>query len=479
MENIPALVKWFFLLLVACVAGASAAQHKGLWGRSSSRPGSNDKHFVLPTGQDKSSVRRSSASGEFWHQHLDNAIYTNVAISLKGYVGAATDLNPPEMVESFKISGERVANKSSVTDWAHDETTGQVAMSRNSTICAGVLSNTDNRNMMVFAWDLASSHPEPLWAFKRTSAEAISIDVSRDGSLVLLADVENLGSDAKWTVTVYNGRSEKVLVRYATEGRNQQLRAAALSDDGLYVAWVTRIISQESVENFNLTVTEYNPVKQSFGQQVVTALDTNIQSMIVSSSAEFIAVQGYDNRTMLVLKVFRRADADKLTYARHDLVETPYPNDLVAMAFSPEGLYLATTWINRDLNHNQLVVYDMRTQKQVFSYLYPVEHDGDFYDKPCSVAMSDHGEYVVVGSWGTKNKQPGTEQVQVFKVGVQAPIFKHFIPGSALSVDMVKTDTGKLYVVAGGKKNPADVLGEGGDLFMFEVNPAMAEQGPE
>ena len=71
------------------------------------------------------------------------------------------------------------------------------------------------------------------------------------------------------------------------------------------------------------------------------------------------------------------------------------------------------TWAARTLHQNRLTVYELPSSKAVLDYLYPVDTGDKLQDEPGAVALSENGEYVVVGSWGTPNHTAGTEQIQV------------------------------------------------------------------
>lgn len=97
-------------------------------------------------------VSDASSGRLLWHQHEETAIYDSAAISTAGYIAAATFLNPPEMVEIYRITGESVARKAGVVDMNHDGARYKVALSRDSTVCVGMATIQGNFTSLLFKW---------------------------------------------------------------------------------------------------------------------------------------------------------------------------------------------------------------------------------------------------------------------------------------------------------------------------------------
>eukprot|EP00117_Sycon_ciliatum_P043754 scpid45235/ scgid31639/ Cathepsin B-like cysteine proteinase; Antigen Sm31 len=416
-------------------------------------------------------VSSSQAAHLLWHQHEEAAIYNYVAISTQGYVAASTWLNPPEMVEVYKIKGDAVTRKTATVDENHDGSSDIVAMSRDSTVCVGMVNYRSNFSTALYVWDLQNPSTKPEWHHMESGTIGVGTAVSADGSLIALQyldDISYLRPNAMGISFLSN--TGEVLSRY--QGRELETPLVfGMSSDGHYVAYVSQLVVGEKRE-LNLTVVEYVKGEKRVGQKFTMPITAFSQHLAVSASGEYIAMSGLVDEK-LSLAVYHKSAGDKLAYTDHAL---PVPEGffLINLAFSPEGYHLATTWAARTLHQNALVAYDLPAQKDIYSYMYPVDTGDKLEDEPASVAISSNGEYIAVGSWGTLNETAGSEQIQVFKVGEKEPILKEFTPGSMFAVDIMKNTEG-VYVVAGGKSTQANVMGNGGDLYVYEIAAAQQQ----
>jgi len=96
--------------------------------------------------------------------------------------------------------------------------------------------------------------------------------------------------------------------------------------------------------------------------------------------------------------------------------------------------------------------------------------NGSLKNSPSCIELSDDGEWIVVGSWGTKND--ANDEVLVFKDSSPAnPWFSINTPGSVFTVEI--TADGQ-YIASGGKAIHAEQMGNGGDVYAAYIDPASA-----
>ena len=82
------------------------------------------------------------------------------------------------------------------------------------------------------------------------------------------------------------------------------------------------------------------------------------------------------------------------------------------------------------------------------------------------------GDYIALALWGDVG-EPGYPSVVLLKTGSAAPVFSYVTPGSMMAVDLnVVAAAGAddtIFLAAAGKHVPANVAGNGGDAFAWEV----------
>lgn len=82
------------------------------------------------------------------------------------------------------------------------------------------------------------------------------------------------------------------------------------------------------------------------------------------------------------------------------------------------------------------------------------------------------GGYIAVALWGDNGNTPTTV---LLKAGSNEALFTHISPGSMFSVDVVldpsasTPSTDVLYIASAGKHVPANVMGNGGDAYAWQV----------
>jgi|GEM_PF-992286 len=96
--------------------------------------------------------------------------------------------------------------------------------------------------------------------------------------------------------------------------------------------------------------------------------------------------------------------------------------------------------------------------------------NGNLKNCPSWIELSDDGEWIVVGSWGTENNVD--DEVLVFKDSSPAGTwFSIDTPGSVFTVDI--SDDGQ-YIVSGSKAIHAEQFGNGGDVYAVYIDPSSA-----
>jgi len=92
---------------------------------------------------------------------------------------------------------------------------------------------------------------------------------------------------------------------------------------------------------------------------------------------------------------------------------------------------------------------------------------GGYQDLLPSAAITSDGEYFAFAGWG--NSQKTSPQVVVFRSGAMEPLVSYVTPGSMFDVGIFGAGPGGIYVVAAGKHVHANQMGDGGDLYFFNI----------
>jgi len=149
---------------------------------------------------------------------------------------------------------------------------------------------------------------------------------------------------------------------------------------------------------------------------------------------------------------------------------------------NPAGCVVALGWMRGDGMQAAVSVTSMLTQKQFLAWKSPVSPAGQ---NPPSVAMDLN--YLAVGTWGSEDAGvvPTVLLFNFVSATANVPVFQYTTPGSVFGIDVVvdpykyppaaqgennnSAGTDRVWVAAAGKHVHANVRGDGGDFFVFDV----------
>ncbi|XP_065191786.1 uncharacterized protein LOC135822875 [Sycon ciliatum] len=401
---------------------------------------------------------RDSSSQEatlIFEHHEKDTEYNQVAISRKGYVAASTGVFTPEIVEVYQIKADH-ATRIIVEKFTsgYKRPLGIVAMSKDSTICVGILNPKQDIYTFVYIWDVQNSS-NPVWYRQEKYMVAVAAYVAADGSVITLLERKFVDYKNETFITMLSNTGE--LLGRTPLGKFDNQSVIGVSPDGNYVAVITGSV---------LTIHQY--IQGKAGRTFEIEMDQHSNFVVVSACGEFVVV-----KAVRCALVYRKSPGLNLKYTLTTL-EGPDGFNLFAMAFSPEGTRLAITWRGEYPQiQNSLVVYDLPGLYSVYSYVFP-RLKWNLDNDPVAVALSSDGEYVAIGTLGTPDdlgQINGTQQFQVFKVGEPQPVLKKFTPGSVVSVDVMQNSDGGVYAVAADSQQFNDVTA-GGDIFIYNIPKA-------
>ncbi len=105
----------------------------------------------------------------------------------------------------------------------------------------------------------------------------------------------------------------------------------------------------------------------------------------------------------------------------------------------------------------------------LWTFISPTSPDDQLI--PSDMALS--GNYLAVSTWGDASESTlACPQVYLFGTGSSTPLFSYITPGSMFAVDVLAIPSPTLnmtdvWVAASGKSVHANVMGAGGDFYVF------------
>ena len=133
------------------------------------------------------------------------------------------------------------------------------------------------------------------------------------------------------------------------------------------------------------------------------------------------------------------------------------------LMISPDTTYAVSCWYSSSYNRNYIRVHGMETGVSLWAYTYNL--GTGLQDLPVDVDMSADGSWFAVGSWGDQGSQNG--EVVVFSRWYPTPYYELDMAGSCFTLDL-SADGHSL--IAGGKHVHANVFGNGGDLYVVDLD---------
>ncbi|MCK4413594.1 MAG: T9SS type A sorting domain-containing protein [Candidatus Eisenbacteria sp.] len=149
-------------------------------------------------------------------------------------------------------------------------------------------------------------------------------------------------------------------------------------------------------------------------------------------------------------------------------------NILRQCIFSDAGNLLVAAWYPTSYDQNVVQCFDPASSTPLWTYDY-TQSGGSYQDIPVAIATTNHGDYFVVGSWGSQFNT--NDEIHVFSRESSTPEFTVDAPGSIYDVDICHRANGTILVTACGKHVHANEMGNGGDLFSIcDLDPAAIDE---
>ncbi len=313
----------------------------------------------------------------------------------------------------------------------------------------------------VYAFNSLTGNGVPAWKWNMTNCESSLlydsdrfIDISDDGSTLAFSGWTVVGKTATAQLWVWDAQTGKL--RF-----NKNLGSAAdaggpvqLSQNGTWVAWT----SGDSVIILDAT---------SGAVRDTIQMGWNTQAQI-SDSGDYIVFAGEDQASIYTW------DATNKQYkiAYNPSVTGTWYSISCAMSSdgsgAAEGELATFTWIDADALQARATIYSMVTGALITDYTTP--KNAQLQTSP-TVRMD--GNYAGLALWGDNDDVPTC--CVVLQANQNKPVFTYVTPGSMFGVEIVvdkaastpKQDV--IYFTASGKHTPANVMGNGGDAYAWQI----------
>jgi hypothetical protein len=447
-----------------------------------------------------------------WVQHAEQAIYKHAGVSSAHYAVAGTSLTQPLEAELFDVfSGNQSFVSVADTNPQDHDTVFDVDIARSGTTAVALQSARGNFSSFVYKFTAVGGGVLD-WTATYNRTELTQVKVSADGSVIALLGLGNMSFYEPPNVAVYlldgdTGRERQEGFFAGEVGEtNQGPGTLAISTDGSYVAF-TSIITTGAGRT--LKVHEYvHVIEVSTGKRHrhevddwSSDADKSDRFVAVSQDGVFLACGS--SSTIQLLK--RSGSGDAMEYQPFDQLSVA-PGDAYFLDGAPALSFggstggrtaLAAGWLNvyHPKNGVLLSVWSLdeaapagSASTLLVNYSLPVDDDlGDsFQNVPAAVEVSPSGSYVALCSWGTEERLPGQEQLQLIEVpDVNNPVGNApTVPvlimtgGSMFSCAVADDGFGGAHLVGAGKAVHANQMGNGGDFYYVHHNPGATAVDP-
>ncbi len=440
-----------------------------------------------------------------WVQHAEQAIYKHAGVSSAHYAVAGTSLTQPLEAEMFDVfSGNQSFVSVADTNPQDHDTVFDVDIARSGTTAVALQSARGNFSSFVYKFTAAGGGALD-WTATYNRTELTQVKVSADGSVIALLGLGNMSFYEPPNVAVFvldgNTGRERQEGFFAGEvgETNQGPGTLAMSTDGSYVAF-TSIITTGSGRNLKVHeyvhVIEVSTGKRHRHEVEDWSSDDDKSDRFVAISQDGVFLACGSSSTIALLK--RSGTGDAMQYQPFDQLSVA-PGDAYfldgapALSFggSVEGRStLAAGWLNvfHPKNGVLLSVWSLdetapagSASTLLVNYSLPVDDDlGDSYQNvPAAVEVSPSGSYVALCSWGTQERLPGQEQLQLIEVpDVNNPVgaaptvpVQMMTSGSMFSCAVADDGFGGAHLVGAGKAVHANQMGNGGDFYYVHHTP--------
>lgn len=128
---------------------------------------------------------------------------------------------------------------------------------------------------------------------------------------------------------------------------------------------------------------------------------------------------------------------------------------------------LAVGWASYTASQNRIQAFSPRSSEPTWTVDYD-QVTNNLQDIPSSIAVTEDGQYILVGSWGSSNKS--NPEVRVFWKLSPNPIYTLSTAGSVFTVDIINGSAMfTLNAVVGCKQTHANEFGRGGAFYSIYI----------
>ena len=389
---------------------------------------------------------RSAWTNLWLRRRLEKAIYQHAGVSSAGFAVAGTSLNQPLEAELFELdTGNQSLLRAADTNPQDHDTVFAVDIAQDSTTTVALQSARGNFTSIVYKWDACPDPPlctpRADWEQVVNKSEITQVKVSADGTVIALLGAGNMSyyEPPNIAIWVYDGATGREREEGMWTGEvGEEPGELGLSNDGKYIAFTSSIITGSGR---NVKVQEFaHVIELSSGKKhrhEITAWGSNdpTQSdrhVAISTDGQFLAC-GSAN----VIFVWKRTGkGEDMTYTEHTTLQISMEANAfflgasASLAFGGEHV-LGAAWINVPHPRNGVAVTAWKLLEEsgtparlLLNYSLPTDdNNGDsFQNTPSGVSVSSSGSYLALCSWGTEEKMPGQEQLQLFSLDDDGPV---------------------------------------------------------
>jgi outer membrane protein assembly factor BamB len=139
------------------------------------------------------------------------------------------------------------------------------------------------------------------------------------------------------------------------------------------------------------------------------------------------------------------------------------------------GSQFAVGWAAPSGHQNVIEYYNTQVNQKspTWTFTGPKE-SGQYPDIPAVISFTSDGSYFAVGSWG--NEMNNVPQLVVFKSSSSIPIVNMTVDASIVALDIMKTSSNTVYVVAAGLDPHFVASMAGGDLYLIKISLTEEEE---
>jgi hypothetical protein len=395
--------------------------------------------FTEPFAGEVGPIRQNSSLDDpviLWWRNLATGIFYSTSITTAQYAYSGSGLNDPREAAQYEIVGDGTpVNVLSGRGW-------KVAAAPHGGFWAALdTSFVDNRFVLYLMNDSVST---PIWTHTLEPGGAAGTDglqFSEDGNILVLfySRVNQMPKLLAWDMS--SPDSIPIMDYDFVAGQGMYPRALEVSADGTVIA---------------ATADQYCTVIQ---------IDGFVRNVIdFQASTDGLALSADGNFLMGAFTAAKLWRWDGSTYVLQWQwsVAGRYCSQLL---ISPDTTYAVTCWYPAPgYNRNYIRVHDIHTGALIWAYTY-VQGSGPNQDWPIDADISADGNWFAVGSWGDQGNHNG--EAVVFSRWYPTPYYELDMAGSCFSLDL--SSDGR-YLISGGKHVHANQFGNGGDLYVVDLD---------